>query len=96
MAFSRLTVRVVGSRRGEHSRLYERASEALVHVLTPLDAMFACTLRRLKANGPNALTPPQVMPWYLKLLAKFIDPFMILLEVISMFIIHVRASFPQL
>ena len=36
--------------------------------------------RRLATNGPNALTPPPVTPWYIKLLLKFLDPFMILLE----------------
>ena len=35
----------------------------------------------MKENGPNALTPPKVLPWYVKLALKFLDPFMILLEV---------------
>lgn len=39
--------------------------------------------RRLATNGPNALTPPPVTPWYIKLLMKFLDPFMILLELAS-------------
>jgi len=37
--------------------------------------------KRLEENGPNALTPPPVTPWFLALLAKFLDPFMILLEI---------------
>ena len=37
--------------------------------------------RRLETDGPNALTPPPVTPWYVQLAMKFIDPFMLLLEV---------------
>ncbi|TFJ81370.1 hypothetical protein NSK_007331 [Nannochloropsis salina CCMP1776] len=39
--------------------------------------------KRLVENGPNALTPPPVKPWYFHLLAKFLDPFMILLEIVA-------------
>lgn len=34
---------------------------------------------RLLRNGPNKLTPPKVMPWWLKLLLHFVDGFQIVL-----------------
>lgn len=40
-----------------------------------------CACSRKERYGPNALTPPKVVPWYIKLGLKFVDPFMLLLEV---------------
>ena len=40
--------------------------------------------KRLVENGPNALTPPPVQPWWMALLLKFLDPFMILLEIAAL------------
>jgi hypothetical protein len=45
------------------------------------DLALAWDGRRLARDGPNALTPPKTLPWYLQLALKFIDPFMVLLEV---------------
>jgi magnesium-transporting ATPase (P-type) len=47
----------------------------------PLTSSPPTPSRRLQRFGPNALTPPKTLPWYVKLALKFADPFMILLEV---------------
>lgn len=36
---------------------------------------------RLERDGPNMLSPPKVTPWYVKLLAQFLNFFAILLEI---------------
>uniref|UniRef100_A0A7S1TAN1 Cation-transporting P-type ATPase N-terminal domain-containing protein n=1 Tax=Compsopogon caeruleus TaxID=31354 RepID=A0A7S1TAN1_9RHOD len=36
---------------------------------------------RLERDGPNVLTPPKVTPWYLKLLAQYLNFFAILLQI---------------
>lgn len=38
---------------------------------------------RLKRDGPNILSPPKVIPWYVKLLEQFINFFAILLQIAS-------------
>lgn len=56
----------------------------LLHTYTYVSHAFSPFLffpRRVQVYGKNALTPPKITPWFIKLLQKFIDPFMILLEV---------------
>ena len=51
--------------------------------------------RRLATNGPNALTPPPVTPWYIKLLMKFLDPFMLLLELAAVLSLALYLARPR-
>lgn len=44
--------------------------------LTPTEAKL-----RLERDGPNVLSPPKVVPWYVKLLKQFLNFFAILLQV---------------
>lgn len=41
----------------------------------------AAAAKRLEEDGPNLLTPPKVIPWYVKLAKQFLNFFAILLEV---------------
>ena len=61
------------------SKLAIKLDTAYLHKSTGLTV--ADAKKRLEENGPNALTPPPVTPWFILLLAKFLDPFMILLEI---------------
>ena len=66
------------------SKLAIKLDTAYLHKSTGLTV--ADAKKRLEENGPNALTPPPVVPWFMLLLAKFLDPFMILLEIYLIFL----------